>query len=105
MPRCLLGLVMMLSHNFATRSKIKTRLDDYDLHPHLRARMFQRGVTKGEIEATLREGWEADDAKPRTLGKVSVFPYNDNWEGQFFEEKEVRVYYKLECCILALRCS
>ncbi len=53
--------------------KIKTRLDDHDLHTHLRARMLQRGVTKGEIEATLRKGWEAVDAKPGTFGKASVF--------------------------------
>ncbi|WP_176229678.1 DUF4258 domain-containing protein [Candidatus Hakubella thermalkaliphila] len=74
--------------------KIKTRLDDRDLHSHVKARMLQRGVTKEEIEVTLNKGWEADDAKPGTSGKVFVFPYNDNWEGEFFEEKEVRVYYK-----------
>ncbi len=56
--------------------------------------MLQRGVTRGEIEATLRKGWEADDAKAGTWGKVSIFSYDDNWEGKFFEEKEVTVYYK-----------
>jgi len=74
--------------------KIKTRLDECDLHPHVKARMLQRGVTKEEIEAALNKGWEADDAKPGTSRKVFVFPYNDNWEGEFFEEKEIRVYYK-----------
>jgi len=28
------------------------------LHPHLRARMLQRGVTREEIERTLNDGWE-----------------------------------------------
>ena len=56
--------------------------------------MVQRGVTKEEIEHTLNEGWEAPDAKPGTSGKVFVFPYQAEWEGQFFEEKEVTVYYK-----------
>jgi len=57
--------------------------------------MLQRGVTQEEIERTLNEGWEASDAKPGTLGKVLVFPYQAEWEGQFFEEKEVTVYYKV----------
>lgn len=71
------------------------KLDDSDFHPHLRARMQQRGVTKEEIERTLSDGWKADDSKPRTLGKVFVFPYRSDWGGKYFEEKEVRVYYKL----------
>jgi len=29
------------------------------------------------------------------MGKTFVFPYQAEWEGQFFEEKEVTVYYKL----------
>jgi hypothetical protein len=57
--------------------------------------MHQRGITREEIEHTLNEGWEASDAKPGTLGKVFVFPYQMEWEGQFYEEKEVTVYYKL----------
>jgi len=57
--------------------------------------MAQRGITKDEIEKTLNEGWEADDAKPGTYGKVLVLPYHPVWEGEFFEEKEVRVYYKV----------
>ena len=57
--------------------------------------MEQRGVMKEEIEKALNEGWEAEDAKPRTFGKVFIFPYNDMWEGKFYEEKEVSVYYKI----------
>ena len=56
--------------------------------------MLQRGVTREEIEHTLNEGWEALDAKPGTEGKAFVFPYHAKWEGEFFEEKEVTVYYK-----------
>jgi len=74
--------------------RIKTKLNDDDFHPHIKTRMLQRGITKEEIEKTLTEGWDADDAKPGTYGKVFVFPYNNRWEGEFFEEKEVRVYYK-----------
>jgi hypothetical protein len=66
-----------------------------DFHPHLKARMLQRGVTKEEVQRTLDEGWEADDAKVGTAGKVFAFPYNAEWEGKTFAEKEVTVYYKL----------
>jgi len=65
-----------------------------DFHPHLKARMTQRGVTKEEIEKALKDGWQADDAKPGTEGKVFVFPYNAKWEDKHFAEKEVTVYYK-----------
>jgi hypothetical protein len=66
-----------------------------DLHAHLQARMRQRGITTAEIEQTLNDGWEATDAKSGTLGKVMVFPYAAEWEGQFYLEKEVSVYYKV----------
>lgn len=68
---------------------------DTDLHPHLKARMLQRGITKEEIETVLNNGWDATDTKPGTIGKVFVFQYNEMWEGKFFEEKEVSVYYKM----------
>jgi len=57
--------------------------------------MRQRGVTREEVERTVNEGWPANDAKPGTLGKVLVFPYDKEWEGGFFAEKEVTVYYKV----------
>lgn len=56
--------------------------------------MAQRGITPDEIQRVLIEGREAADAKPDTYGKVLVFRYNEEWEGQFYEEKEVTVYYK-----------
>ncbi|MBM3130832.1 MAG: hypothetical protein FJ009_19670 [Chloroflexi bacterium] len=67
---------------------------DADLHPHLLARMSQRGVTREEIEQTLNQGWDAADAKMGTLGKTFVFAYEAEWEGEFYWEKEVTVYYK-----------
>lgn len=71
------------------------KISDGDLHFHLRARMSQRGVTVEEIQTVLNRGWEAGDAKPGTIGKVFIFPYNEMWEGKLYEEKEVSVYYKL----------
>jgi len=70
------------------------RLTDADLHDHLNARMAQRGIAKEELERTLNEGWLAEDTKPGTIGKVMVFTYQDQWEGRWYAEKEVSVYYK-----------
>ena len=43
------------------------RITEADLHHHLRMRMQQRGVTREELELTLKDGWEAADAKAGTL--------------------------------------
>jgi hypothetical protein len=69
-------------------------IKESDLHAHLRARMVQRGISIIEIEEALNSGWDADDAIEGSTGKVAVFTYNAEWEGKFFEEKEVTVYYK-----------
>ena len=71
------------------------KIVDNDLHTHLKARMEQRGITRAEIERTLNEGWKAKDAKPGTIGKVFIFPYNRTWQGDLFQEKEATVYYKV----------
>ncbi|MEW6418739.1 MAG: DUF4258 domain-containing protein [Nitrospirota bacterium] len=70
------------------------KIRESDLHPHIRARMLQRGISVKEIEEALNKGWDAADAVEGTAGKVAVFAYNAEWEGKFFEEKEVTVYYK-----------
>jgi len=67
------------------RAKKRIHLTEIDLHPHLHARMQQRGVTLKEIEHTLNEGWDAQDAKPGTVGKVYVFPYQAEWLGRFYK--------------------
>ena len=70
------------------------KIKESDLHPHIRARMLQRGISIKEIEETLSRGWDAADAVEGTTGKVAVFTYNAEWEGKLFEEKEVTVYYR-----------
>jgi hypothetical protein len=69
-------------------------IGESDLHPHIRRRMDQRGVSLREIERTLNEGWKAEDAVQGTEGRVYVFEYNDVWEGKGYKEKEVTVYFK-----------
>ncbi len=39
------------------------RVEESDLHSHLKARMEQRGVTREEIERTVNDGWDAMDAR------------------------------------------
>ena len=57
--------------------------------------MAQRGVTLAELEQVLNEGRDSTAAKSGTYGKVLEISYSAEWEGQFYEEKEVTVYYKL----------
>jgi len=61
----------------STRIKIK----ESDIHPHIKARTLQRGISLDEIETTLNKGRYADDAQEGTAGKVFIFPYNAEWEG------------------------
>ena len=69
-------------------------MNKVDYHPHLLTRMEQRGISKDEVERTLDVGWEVSDARPGTQGRVWVFDYQQEWQGRFYEEKEVRVYFK-----------
>lgn len=78
------------------KSRNEIKLTEEDLHPHLKARMQQRGVAQQEVERALNQGQEATDAKPGTSGKVIVLPYRAEWEGRFYEQKEVTVYYKIK---------
>jgi len=70
------------------------RITEKELHSHLKKRMQERGVTIEEIQITLNHGKNAEDAKSGTAGKKHVFNFNEYWEGQYFKEKEVTVYYK-----------
>lgn len=70
------------------------QLSDADLHTHLKKRMAQRGVTLAEIEQVLNSGQSAASAKAGTLGKILAIFYEAEWEGQFYKQKEITVYYK-----------
>jgi len=56
--------------------------------------MAQRGVTALEVELVLAEGWPAIDTRPGTKARVFVFPFAAEWQGRFYDEKEVAVYFK-----------
>jgi hypothetical protein len=70
------------------------KISENDLHPHIVKRMNERGITKAEIETVLNKGKPAQEAKPGTYGKFYVFTFQGYWESQFYEEKEVTVFYK-----------
>jgi hypothetical protein len=72
------------------------RITESDLHPHLKARMEQRGVALEELQRALDEGWSATDLRPGTFGKTMVFTFAKEWERSFYLEKEVTVYYKMD---------
>ncbi len=58
------------------------------LHPHARARLEQRGVTEGEVIATVSHG-ERFPAKFERVGFRRNFAYNAQWRGRFFATKQV----------------
>jgi hypothetical protein len=60
------------------------KISDADIHPHLRARMNQRGVSVAEIEQAMNSGEPALGAKAGTFGRRILFPYNSEWEGQIY---------------------
>lgn len=66
------------------------------LHSHIQRRMEHQGIKEEEVRQTLREGWDAPDAKPGTEGRTLVFPYDADWEGVHYEEKEGIVYVKFK---------
>ncbi len=75
--------------------KLKNPISENDVHPHLAARLLERGITLDEFNITLAKGWPADDVKEGTSGKIYVFEYEREWLGKIFAEKEVSVYYKI----------
>jgi hypothetical protein len=72
------------------------QISQSDVHAHLQARVAQRGVTLTEMQQVLDGRREATDCRPGTSGRVLVFSYQAEWEGRFYEEKEVTVYYKMK---------
>ena len=62
-------------------SRKRIQIAERDVHPHLKARMDQRGVTQGEIEITLNDGWGATDAKSLHWEELWCFPTTPSGKG------------------------
>lgn len=56
--------------------------------------MTARGVSEAEVLETLASGWPCSDAQKGTDCRTSVFAFRAEWEGRWYEEKEVTVYFK-----------
>lgn len=67
-----------------------------DFSEHFRTRMARRGATPQEVEETLAHGWPCGDARPGAECRVAVFRFEADWEGRWFAEKELTVYFKYD---------
>jgi len=61
------------------------------LHPHARVRIGERGVTEGEVRATVEHG-EQFPAKFGRTGFRRNFPYGNLWHGKQYGTKQVEAY-------------
>jgi hypothetical protein len=66
------------------------QLTEGDIHHHLRVRMEMRGLSLGDLNLTLANGWPASDAVPGTEGRTWVLEFEATWEGRFYREKRSR---------------
>jgi hypothetical protein len=55
---------------------------------HALDRMLRRGVTRAEVEATIREG-EIAPAKKGRLAFRKNFPFESDWKGKYYDIKQV----------------
>jgi hypothetical protein len=57
--------------------KLRGSISEKDVHPHLAARLAERGITLDEFNVTLARGWQAKDAKDWNsdirIEKFSIF--------------------------------
>ncbi len=58
--------------------------------------MDLRGVTDAEIQETLGSGWPCSDPQPGRDCRMIVFDFASTWDGRWYLEKEVTVYYTFE---------
>lgn len=78
-----------------------------EFHHHILDRMRQRGVTEAQVALVLESGWFGNDARTGSHVKVMVFSFDAMWEGRFYEEQEVAVYFKkagAEIMLLTVKC-
>jgi hypothetical protein len=58
---------------------------------HALERMEERGTSRHEVRTTIREG-EASDARHGRTEFTCTFPFEDEWNGTYYENKELTVY-------------
>jgi hypothetical protein len=58
---------------------------------HALERMEERGGSRHEVRMAIREG-EASDARHGRTEFTYTFPFEDEWNGTYYEHKELTVY-------------
>jgi hypothetical protein len=61
------------------------------LHPHAQARLQERGGTEEEVRLTV-EGGERFEAKYGRSGFRRNFPFNGDWQGRRYANRQVEAY-------------
>ena len=65
------------------------------IEPHTLIRAAERGASESEIIDTLMSG-QAVEAKRTRLAKAKLFPFHQQRNGSFYEEKKIELYYVIE---------
>ena len=60
-------------------------------HPHALERIKERGTTKKEVKATIKNG-EQFSAKYNRTGFRRNFPFQGEWRGKHYNIKQVEAY-------------
>ncbi|MGA1874741.1 MAG: DUF4258 domain-containing protein [bacterium] len=60
-------------------------------HPHALERIIERGTTEDEVRAAI-EGGERFPAKYNRTGFRRNFPFDSNWHGKYYKNKQVEAY-------------
>jgi hypothetical protein len=60
-------------------------------HPHALERMEERGATKEEVKATIKQG-ERFPAKFGRIGFRRNFSFDAKWRGRYYRTKQVEAY-------------
>ncbi len=61
------------------------------LHKHAQTRLLERGATKEEVIATVEKG-EVFSAKFGRTGFRRNFPYDGNWRGKSYVNKQIEAH-------------
>ena len=62
---------------------------------HTLERAEERGTNETEIKDVINTGFSIS-AKYNRLGKAKVYPFQDQRQGKFYEEKRVEVFFIIE---------
>jgi hypothetical protein len=65
------------------------------IDPHTLERAEERGVNEEEIREVLDSGFVVP-GKYLRFGKAKIFEFKREWQGKFYQQKRVEVFYTIE---------